>query len=108
MSGSPGASFQCASFESLGYYYLSVVVLIFDFRFTANSRKRKLRELYHYTALLNAGHPPREEDWTIRDQPDETEARFLDDNDITKLVPFLIHVFVIDRMLFEFILCCCD
>ena len=53
-------------------------------RYCLNSRKRKLRELYHYTALLNAGHPPREDDWIIRDQPDEQEARFLDDNDITK------------------------
>ena len=30
------------------------------------SRKRKLRELYHYTAVLNAGHPPQQRDWIFR------------------------------------------
>lgn len=48
------------------------------------SRKRKLRELYNYTALLNAGHPPQAHDWLISDEPAENEARFLDENDITK------------------------
>ncbi|KAF2683413.1 hypothetical protein K458DRAFT_304897 [Lentithecium fluviatile CBS 122367] len=48
------------------------------------SRKRKLRELYHYTALLNLGHPPQVHDWVISDEPSEHEARFLDENDITK------------------------
>ena len=46
------------------------------------SRKRKLRELYSYTALLNAGHPPQAHDWAIPDEPSEKEAHFLDDNDI--------------------------
>lgn len=48
------------------------------------SRKRKLRELYNYTALLNAGHPPQVHDWVISDEPSENERRFLDENDITK------------------------
>ncbi|KAF1974081.1 hypothetical protein BU23DRAFT_567862 [Bimuria novae-zelandiae CBS 107.79] len=45
-----------------------------------NSRKRKLGELFHYSALLNAGEPPRPQS----DQPDENKARFLDANDLTK------------------------
>ncbi|KAJ4300958.1 RNA polymerase II transcription elongation factor SpEAF [Kalmusia sp. IMI 367209] len=48
------------------------------------SRKRKLRELYNYTALLNAGHLPQVHDWSISDEPNENEAHFLDENDITK------------------------
>ena len=51
------------------------------------SRKRKLRELYNYTALLNAGHPPQLQDWswaTSDDINSEDERRFLDQNDITK------------------------
>jgi len=48
------------------------------------SRKRKLRELYTYTALLNAGHLPPVHEWAIPDPPSEIEARFLDDNDIAK------------------------
>ncbi|KAF2474874.1 uncharacterized protein BDR25DRAFT_255374 [Lindgomyces ingoldianus] len=48
------------------------------------SRKRKLRELYNYTALLNAGRPPQWQDWAISDQPSELELRFLNQNDITK------------------------
>jgi chromatin modification-related protein VID21 len=51
------------------------------------SRKRKLRELYNYTALLNAGHPPQLQDWswaTSDDISSEDERRFLDQNDITK------------------------
>ncbi|KAF2793843.1 hypothetical protein K505DRAFT_276230 [Melanomma pulvis-pyrius CBS 109.77] len=47
------------------------------------SRKRKLRELYHYTTLLSAGNPP-QHDWVLSDDPSEIEARFLDQNDIAK------------------------
>jgi hypothetical protein len=50
------------------------------------SRKRKLRELYNYTALLNASHPPQLLDWVINDEPSENEARFLDQNDISRYV----------------------
>ncbi|KAF2178636.1 hypothetical protein K469DRAFT_642642 [Zopfia rhizophila CBS 207.26] len=48
------------------------------------SRKRKLRELYNYTALLNASRPPQLQDWVISDEPGENERRFLDENDITE------------------------
>jgi chromatin modification-related protein VID21 len=48
------------------------------------SRKRKLRELYNYTALLNAGHPPQVHDWIISDEPSELEARYLEENDVAK------------------------
>lgn len=49
------------------------------------SRKRKLRELYHYTALLGAASPPQVHDWVLSDDPsDEDEAHFLDQNDISK------------------------
>ncbi|ORY12089.1 hypothetical protein BCR34DRAFT_483131 [Clohesyomyces aquaticus] len=48
------------------------------------SRKRKLRELYNYTALLKAGNPPQSQDWLINEVPDESEAAFLDANDIAK------------------------
>jgi hypothetical protein len=48
------------------------------------SRKRKLRELYNYTALLNANHQPQLLDWVISDEPSENEARFLDQNDILR------------------------
>ena len=49
-------------------------------------RKRKLRELYNYTGLLNAGHPPQVSDWSwaTSDDLSEDERRFLDLNDITK------------------------
>ena len=47
------------------------------------SRKRKLRELYSYTALLNASQPQLF-DWAISDEPSENEARFLDQNDILR------------------------
>lgn len=47
------------------------------------SRKRKLRELYHYSALLEAGHQLH--DWpSISDEPSENERLFLDANDISK------------------------
>jgi hypothetical protein len=48
------------------------------------SRKRKLRELYNYTALLNANRQPQLLDWVISDEPAENEARFLDQNDISR------------------------
>ncbi|KAF1995179.1 hypothetical protein P154DRAFT_624181 [Amniculicola lignicola CBS 123094] len=52
------------------------------------SRKRKLRELYNYTALLNAGQPPQLRDWFtggfVADEPNETEQLFLDENDMAK------------------------
>jgi len=49
------------------------------------SRKRKLRELYRYTALLGAASPPQAHDWVLSDDPsDEDEAYFLDQNDISK------------------------
>ncbi|KAL1595771.1 RNA polymerase II transcription elongation factor SpEAF [Paraconiothyrium brasiliense] len=50
----------------------------------AASLKRKLRELYGTTALLNAGRPLQAQDLALDDEPDENEARFLDENDITK------------------------
>jgi len=57
------------------------------YRNCENSRKRKLRELYRYTALLNAGQPPQLQDWLTGDDPtDEPERRFLDENDITRCV----------------------
>ena len=56
------------------------------------SRKRKLRELYSYTALLNAGHPPQVHDWAVADEPSDNEQRFLDENDIAKYVAFLLVV----------------
>jgi hypothetical protein len=49
-----------------------------------HSLKRKLRELYHYTALVTTGLPPEPKYCSINDEPDENEARFLDENDITK------------------------
>jgi chromatin modification-related protein VID21 len=55
-------------------------------RLCEQSRKRKLRELYNYTTLLNAGHPPQAHDWLINDEPSEHEARYLDENDIAKYV----------------------
>lgn len=55
-------------------------------RLCEQSRKRKLRELYNYTALLNAGHPPQVHDWLIADEPSEHEARYLDENDIARYV----------------------
>lgn len=61
-----------------------MVVLISRCRHCEQSRKRKLRELYNYTALLNAGYPPQVHDWLISDEPTELEARFLDQNDISK------------------------
>ncbi|KAF2876408.1 hypothetical protein BDV95DRAFT_484072 [Massariosphaeria phaeospora] len=48
------------------------------------SRKRKLRELYHYTALVSAARPPQLHDWPLSDEPAEHELHFLDENDITK------------------------
>ncbi|KAF1950404.1 hypothetical protein CC80DRAFT_482837 [Byssothecium circinans] len=49
------------------------------------SRKRKLRELYGYTALLNQNPPQVHLDWAVPDEPrDDDEARFLDQNDISK------------------------
>jgi len=57
-------------------------------RLCEQSRKRKLRELYNYTALLNAGHPPQVHDWVISDDPSEQEARYLDENNIAKYVLF--------------------
>jgi chromatin modification-related protein VID21 len=55
-------------------------------RLCEQSRKRKLRELYNYTALLSAGHPPQVHDWVISDEPNEHEACYLDENDIAKYV----------------------
>ena len=62
-----------------------MVVLISRCRTTLVSRKRKLRELYHYTALLSAAHQPTagDWDWTSR-EPSETESRYLDGNDAAK------------------------
>jgi chromatin modification-related protein VID21 len=54
------------------------------YRLCELSRKRKLRELYNYTALLNAGHLPQVHDWAISEEPSEHEARYLDENDIAK------------------------
>ncbi|KAF2441046.1 hypothetical protein P171DRAFT_524028 [Karstenula rhodostoma CBS 690.94] len=48
------------------------------------SLKRKLLELYRYTALVNTGLPPEVQYCHNNDEPDENEARFLDENDITK------------------------
>ncbi|OCK74067.1 hypothetical protein K432DRAFT_430241 [Lepidopterella palustris CBS 459.81] len=48
------------------------------------SRKRKLRELYAYTALLNAAHPRKLHDFVFNAQPDDKELAFLDENDIAK------------------------
>ena len=56
------------------------------YRVCEQSRKRKLRELYNYTALLNAGQPLQLHDWVISDEPSEQEARYLDQNDIAKYV----------------------
>lgn len=43
------------------------------------SRKRKLRELYKYSAYLDVP-----EKWTTNIQLDRHEERFLDENDIEK------------------------
>ncbi|PVH97182.1 hypothetical protein DM02DRAFT_631378 [Periconia macrospinosa] len=48
------------------------------------SRKRKLRELYSYTALLNTTRLLSPRDWLIPDEPPPDEAHFLDQNDISK------------------------
>ncbi|KAF2702938.1 hypothetical protein K504DRAFT_463956 [Pleomassaria siparia CBS 279.74] len=48
------------------------------------SLKRKLRELYHYSALLSSNKTPQLRDWLISDVPSEHEARFLDENDIAQ------------------------
>lgn len=48
------------------------------------SRKRKLRELYAYTALLNTARPLLTRDWAIPDEPQPDEAFFLDQSDISK------------------------
>lgn len=72
-----------ALFTSLGFVYYAVVVLI-SHRQVAGSRKRKLRQLYAITTLVNAGLPPQFKE--INDQLDEEEARFLDENDIIKCV----------------------
>ncbi|KAL5391455.1 hypothetical protein DPSP01_001320 [Paraphaeosphaeria sporulosa] len=48
------------------------------------SLKRKLRELYRYTALIHTGLPPEVPYCHNNDEPDENEADFLDKNDITK------------------------
>ena len=70
---------------SLRIRYYCVVVLISRCRNTLLSRKRKLRELYNYTALLNAAHQPTLGDWEwTTSEPNENERRFLDENDIAK------------------------
>ncbi|KAF2262541.1 hypothetical protein CC78DRAFT_545735 [Lojkania enalia] len=49
------------------------------------SRKRKLRELYHYTALLNFPQPTlQHKNGVFGDELDDNVVRFLDDNDMAK------------------------
>ena len=43
-----------------------------------------MREVYAYTALLNAAHQPKLHDLLFDAEPDENELRFLDENDIAK------------------------
>jgi chromatin modification-related protein VID21 len=61
------------------------------------AHKRKLRELWHVNAYLNAGSPPQHLAW-LSDDLSEDERRFLDANDITKgrrfddsTLPYPIH-----------------
>jgi chromatin modification-related protein VID21 len=65
-------------------FYYRAVVLISPCRTCELSRKRKLREVYAYTALLNAAHQPKLHDLLFDAEPDENELRFLDENDIAK------------------------
>lgn len=53
-------------------------------RHCEGSLKRKLRQLYRCTALINTGLPPEVQYYHHNDEPDENEARFLNENDITK------------------------
>ncbi|KAL5407768.1 hypothetical protein PMIN03_006956 [Paraphaeosphaeria minitans] len=48
------------------------------------SLKRKLRELYRYTALVHTGLPPEVQYCHSNDELDESEVDFLDKNDIIK------------------------
>lgn len=87
MTKHPGIHFlgRCEKEKSLRYVYLSLVVLIILVqRRVELSRKRKLRELYAYTALVNAPKGPRLLEVSLDAEPDLSEARFLDENNIAK------------------------
>jgi hypothetical protein len=54
------------------------------YRECERARKRKLRELYHVSHLLEWAAAPQVADWADSEAPDESELRFLGENDITK------------------------
>ena len=70
------------------------------------SRKRKLRELYTYSALLIQARPPTLKDLLFGDEPDENERRFLDDHDITKYVLHTPFSYRLSLLYIAYFSCC--